>query len=199
MCSTFTTFFLSSDTVSSERDGRCPALKEWGVCPIPAHKCTRDEDCPGNLDKCCITACGRACVNPLYTGCEQQQMEAARRARALGTEGSSVRIPECDNHGDFETIQCDSTSPNCWCVDAAGFEIPGTRAPARSLVNCSDPKPCGAHTCRMLCPHGFSLNKDGCPMCQCYDPCNEIKCPGSLSCELEDVACVKQPCPPIPR
>ncbi|PSN48928.1 hypothetical protein C0J52_03479 [Blattella germanica] len=121
--------------VSAERDGRCPNLKEWGVCPVPAHKCIQDDDCPGNLDKCCSTACNK--------------------------------------EGDFESIQCDAASPNCWCVDAAGYEIPGTRAPARGLVNCSNPKPCGAHTCRMLCPHGFSIDPDGCPRCQCYDPCSK--------------------------
>ena len=63
----------------------------------------------------------------------------------------------------------------------------------------TDPKPCAAHTCRMLCPHGFALDDDGCPKCQCHDPCSEIQCPGALNCELEDVACIKQPCPPVPR
>ncbi|KAJ4448194.1 hypothetical protein ANN_10207 [Periplaneta americana] len=136
---------------------------------------------------------------PIIRGCEQLQNEAFRRARALGTEGSKVRIPTCNNQGDFDPVQCDVASSNCWCVDEAGFEVPGTRASARGLVNCTNPKPCAAHTCRMLCPHGFALDADGCPKCQCYDPCNEVKCPGALSCELEDVACVKQPCPPIPR
>lgn len=63
----------------------------------------------------------------------------------------------------------------------------------------TDPKPCAAHTCRMLCPHGFALDDDGCPRCQCHDPCSEIECPSALRCELEDVTCFKQPCPPIPR
>ena len=73
----------------------------------------------------------------LFIGCEQQQMEAARRARAQGSDGATVRIPACNNEGDFETIQCDLSNSNCWCVDSAGFEIPGTRAQDRSLVNCS--------------------------------------------------------------
>jgi hypothetical protein len=63
----------------------------------------------------------------------------------------------------------------------------------------TDRQPCAAHTCRMLCPHGFVLDDDGCPRCQCHDPCSEIECPSALSCELEDVTCFKQPCPPIPR
>lgn len=63
----------------------------------------------------------------------------------------------------------------------------------------TDPKPCATHTCRMLCPHGFALDDDGCPRCQCYDPCSDTVCPSALRCELEDVTCFKQPCPPIPR
>ncbi|XP_069681934.1 balbiani ring protein 3-like [Periplaneta americana] len=199
LCLVLLLLVVTALAASGEREGRCPALKQWGICPVPARKCMQDEDCPGGEDKCCATACGPSCVKPLYTGCEQLQNEAFRRARALGTEGSKVRIPTCNNQGDFDPVQCDVASSNCWCVDEAGFEVPGTRASARGLVNCTNPKPCAAHTCRMLCPHGFALDADGCPKCQCYDPCNEVKCPGALSCELEDVACVKQPCPPIPR
>lgn len=50
----------------------------------------------------------------------------------------------------------------------------------------------------MLCPHGFSLDKNGCPLCKCRDPCDDIRCPDSLSCHLEDVPCADPPCPPIP-
>jgi hypothetical protein len=71
------------------------------------------------------------------TGCEQLQREASRRARSLGLEGSKVRIPACDKQGDFNPIQCDSATSKCWCVDEVGFEVPGTRAPTRDLVNCT--------------------------------------------------------------
>jgi hypothetical protein len=70
------------------------------------------------------------------------------------------------------------------------------------VAECScvtDLKPCAAHTCRMLCPHGFAVGHDGCPRCQCYDPCSDIKCPGLLSCELENVECIKPPCLPVPK
>ncbi|XP_067012696.2 thyroglobulin [Anabrus simplex] len=183
---------------SGEHGGRCPALLDWNVCPKPAVKCELDRDC-SSTQKCCPTPCGNSCVRPLYTGCEQVQREAERRAKSLGPEGASVRIPKCNSQGDFDEIQCDPQAPRCWCVDEAGFEVPGTRAPARNLVNCTNPKPCGSATCRMLCPHGFALQDDGCPRCECRDPCQDVKCPGSLSCQLEDVACANQPCPPIPR
>ncbi|PNF36509.1 Amyloid beta A4 protein [Cryptotermes secundus] len=185
---------LTALCASEERGGGCPAL----ICPTEAQKCEHDRDCLQD-EKCCATGCGPVCVKPLYTGCEQLQREAYRRARSLGLEGSKIRIPACNKEGDFNPIQCDSATSKCWCVDQEGFEVPGTRAATQDLVNCTDPKPCAAHTCRMFCPHGFALGDDGCPRCQCHDPCSDIKCPGALSCELENVACLKQPCPPIPR
>lgn len=71
------------------------------------------------------------------TGCEQLQREAYRRARSLGLEGSKIRIPACNKEGDFNPIQCDSATSKCWCVDQEGFEVPGTRAATRDLVNCT--------------------------------------------------------------
>lgn len=61
-----------------------------------------------------------------------------------------------------------------------------------------EPKPCAAYTCRMFCPHGFALAQDGCPLCKCRDPCEDIRCPDSLACHLEELACSDPPCPPVP-
>ncbi|XP_046401941.1 uncharacterized protein LOC124167922 [Ischnura elegans] len=190
------------ESASAARGGHCPSLNQWGVCPSPLRPCSADEVCRGR-EKCCMSPCGPACVSPLFTGCEQLRSESLRRARALGGR-HHVRVPTCDEKGAFQKIQCEfndleTEDTPCWCVDAAGFEIPATRAPSMREVNCSNPRPCGGHTCRMLCPYGFELNpEDGCPICQCHDPCAGISCPGSLECQLEESACLSQPCPPIP-
>lgn len=63
---------------------------------------------------------------------------ASRRAKALGVDGKSVRMPRCSKSGSFEPVQCDNEIvSSCWCVDETGFELPGTRAPAAGLVNCT--------------------------------------------------------------
>ena len=36
-------------------------------------------------------------------------------------------IPRCAGDGEFEVVQCHSISGECWCVDKAGLEIPGTK------------------------------------------------------------------------
>lgn len=63
---------------------------------------------------------------------------ASRRAKSLGLDTKNVRMPRCTKTGAFEPIQCDNEIvSSCWCVDETGFELPGTRAPAAALVNCT--------------------------------------------------------------
>ncbi|XP_063831606.1 uncharacterized protein LOC135080813 [Ostrinia nubilalis] len=55
-------FFLQY--ASAELRGRCPA--ESVSCPARATPCGSDDECGEQI--CCSTSCGRACVDPLYTG-----------------------------------------------------------------------------------------------------------------------------------
>ncbi|XP_074036900.1 uncharacterized protein [Leptinotarsa decemlineata] len=179
----------------SDTSSKCPMLTE---CPFRAESCSDDDDCSPDA-VCCKSPCGKVCTKQLFTGCQTLRMAASRRAKALGVETKSLRMPRCNKKGAFEPVQCDNEIvSSCWCVDEAGFELAGTRAPAASLVNCTAPKPCADHTCRMFCPHGFALTEEGCPLCRCRNPCDEINCPKALECHLEDLACADPPCPPIP-
>ena len=126
-------------------------------------------------------------------------METVKRARALQLPDNDINLPACDPvTADFEPVQCDPLTGNCFCVDESGFELAGTRARSLDLVNCSNPKPCAGLLCRMLCPYEFELDDEGCPKCLCRDPCRGIRCPGSQTCQLEELPCAKEPCPPVP-
>ncbi|XP_045484188.1 uncharacterized protein LOC110992009 isoform X1 [Pieris rapae] len=194
---------LCFQQVSAELRGRCPAQES--SCSARATPCSNDDECGEQI--CCNTSCGQACVDPLYTGCENIKLSSERISRALAVENTrsgrrikSLRSPRCRAaDGEFEEIQCDNEIvSSCWCVDPTGFEVPGTRAPAAALVNCTRTASCAAHTCRMLCPLGFELDAHGCPLCKCRDPCSSVTCPGSLSCQLEETPCLRPPCPPVP-
>lgn len=79
---------------------------------------------------------GKVCTFCL--GCQTLRLAASRRAKSLGVETKAVRMPRCNRQGGFEPVQCDNEIvSSCWCVDEAGFERPGTRAPAAALVNCT--------------------------------------------------------------
>ncbi|CAG9859737.1 unnamed protein product [Phyllotreta striolata] len=192
---TFTWKTIAKKESKTEETSKCPMLTE---CPYPQESCTEDEDCRADA-LCCSSPCGKVCTKQLFTGCQTLRMAASRRAKALSVGTPGVRTPRCSKSGGFEPIQCDNEIvSSCWCVDEAGFELAGTRAPAEALVNCTAPKPCADHTCRMFCPYGFSLDKAGCPLCKCRDPCEGVRCPGSLECRLEELACADPPCPPVP-
>jgi len=191
---------LFTAIVTAELEGRCPLSgRNASSCPTEERSddCATDDQCNGE-SICCSDGCRKLCILPVLTSCERQKVETMKRARALQVDENSVSVPKCDQTGDYETIQCDPVTGYCYCVDESGFELGGTRARSLELVNCTKPKPCAGLLCRMLCPYDFELDEEGCPLCQCRDPCRGIKCPGSETCQLEEVACLKEPCPPVP-
>ncbi len=64
-------------------------------------------------------------------------METVKRARALQMTDNDISLPNCDPIGDYEPVQCDPLTGNCFCVDESGFELAGTRARSLELVNCT--------------------------------------------------------------
>ena len=69
--------------------------------------------------------------------CERVRVEAVKRARALNLVDNEISVPSCDPVGEFEKIQCDPLSGNCFCVDESGFEMAGTRARSLEMISCT--------------------------------------------------------------
>lgn len=72
---------------------------------------------------------------PGPTKCEVEQFTA--------TNFGHPYIPSCHRDGAYQAVQCQREGP-CWCVDAQGREVRGTRRPDASL-------PCGGSPARASC------------------------------------------------
>lgn len=184
------------------KEGKCPKIdsRQFGQLNCSdenASQCSADSDCEDE-EKCCSTGCGhQSCVYPVYTGCQQMRSLLLRQSGSLDEPGSAF-IPKCKDSGEFEDVQCHDKIGKCWCVDDLGFELAGTRENSKDLVNCSAARPCAGVLCRMLCPYGFELNSEGCPLCKCRNPCQGIQCPAGQECQLEEIPCAEDVCPPLP-
>ncbi|XP_067895206.1 uncharacterized protein nid2a isoform X2 [Heterodontus francisci] len=77
------------------------------------------------------------------TVCEQQR-DGMQAEFSLGGHRShfGIHVPLCDEQGNFRPLQCHSSTGQCWCVDAWGREIPGTRTlPGNNPPQCALPEP----------------------------------------------------------
>ncbi|KAM4663238.1 nidogen-2 [Discoglossus pictus] len=68
-----------------------------------------------------------------------------RRRSLLGASGPRPRglyIPDCDEEGNYNPLQCHGSTGYCWCVQKNGEEVPGTRTPPGSASpRCGVPEP----------------------------------------------------------
>ncbi|CAJ0929008.1 unnamed protein product, partial [Mesorhabditis belari] len=156
-------------------------------------ECVVNEECP-QLQLCCNVGFGRkACTSShLTTPC----LHARGAAQSLAVFNPNYHVPTCDSEGAFELIQ--SVHNLRWCVDEMGNEIPGTRTMGR-VPRCRLPRSCRIMPCDKKCPVGLRLDVDGCPLCECLDPCQEVVCRKGHHCSLVSVQCTTERCPPVPR
>uniref|UniRef100_A0A8C3EU62 Nidogen 2 n=1 Tax=Corvus moneduloides TaxID=1196302 RepID=A0A8C3EU62_CORMO len=80
---------------------------------------------------------GEVPAPPRLTPCQHERMYP-REVPPLG----DGHVPQCDEQGQYRPLQCHGSSGHCWCVDAAGQEIAGTRtAPGTTPPRCGSPEP----------------------------------------------------------
>ncbi|XP_047191074.1 thyroglobulin isoform X2 [Scophthalmus maximus] len=92
----------------------------------------------------CIT-CILVCGPELLQGkASEYQLESETRSkcellRAVAVAEQQGGIPQCTEGGRFRPVQCSGRGHECWCVDAKGQEVVGTRTNS-SAPHC--PSPC---------------------------------------------------------
>ncbi|XP_028326228.1 thyroglobulin [Gouania willdenowi] len=73
----------------------------------------------------------------------EYQLEAEPLSRCEALRGVSANqgtdIPQCTEDGRFRPVQCSGRSQQCWCVDAEGQEVKGTRTNNSVIPHCASP------------------------------------------------------------
>ncbi|XP_060058359.1 thyroglobulin [Erinaceus europaeus] len=103
----------------------------------------------------CVDADGREVAGSRQPGrpsaclsfCQLQRQHVLLSGYLNGT--STSYLPQCGESGGYAAVQCDPRRGRCWCVDAEGMEVYGTRQPG-TPARC--PRGCEIRSRRLL--HG---------------------------------------------
>lgn len=72
------------------------------------------------------------------SACQHKRAILEHQAHETGIPARQLYLPQCrDEDGSFESIQCHPVTRQCWCVDSAGDELPGTRASPNVQPSCA--------------------------------------------------------------
>ncbi|XP_077023848.1 thyroglobulin [Tamandua tetradactyla] len=82
---------------------------------------------------------------------------------------ATAHVPQCQGTGAYEPVQCDAWQGQCWCVDAEGMEVYGTRQLGRP-ARC--PKSCEIRNRRIL--HG--VGEQSPPQCSADGEFLPVQC-----------------------
>lgn len=66
----------------------------------------------------------------------ERERTPCERHRESAQDGAGRYVPQCDEHGAYESTQCHARIGQCWCVDADGQELPNTRTGPGSTPLC---------------------------------------------------------------
>ncbi|XP_070690875.1 thyroglobulin [Pempheris klunzingeri] len=117
----------------------------------------------------CILVC---CPELLQGKASEYQLESetltpCESLRAVAVAKQQGDIPQCGEDGRFRPVQCSGRGQECWCVDAEGQEVTGTRSNS-SAPHC--PSPCQQQSVLRCSPSGLfeSVQCDS-SSCWCVD------------------------------
>ncbi|XP_044149630.1 thyroglobulin [Bufo gargarizans] len=76
---------------------------------------------------CFVCIISAACATIAEYQLDSQPLLPCELAREKALTAGAPYIPQCSEEGLYRNIQCDRNGATCWCVDADGAEVPGSR------------------------------------------------------------------------
>ncbi|NXG62928.1 NID2 protein, partial [Hemiprocne comata] len=112
----------------------------------PCHPAATCYNTPGSFSCQCQPGydgdgfqCTHEGMTQRLTPCQHDQMYPRAVLPGPSPVGDG-HVPQCDEDGGYRPLQCHGSTGHCWCVDAAGQEIAGTRtAPGSTPPRCGTP------------------------------------------------------------
>ncbi|KAM9782560.1 thyroglobulin [Neosynchiropus ocellatus] len=139
----------------------------------------------------CILLC---CPTLLHAKASEYQLESDSVSQCEALRGAGgQQTPHCTADGNFRSVQCSRQNQECWCVDARGQEVAGTRT-SGSALHC--PTPCQLQSVLQCSPSGlfeqiqcdssrgqcWCVDQDGMELYGTRQNGRPARCPGS--CEV---------------
>ncbi|XP_066570664.1 thyroglobulin [Amia ocellicauda] len=127
---------ISDYQLESQSLSQCELLRDKGLVEggdyIP--QCLgdgrfRNVQCNADGSWCwCVNAEGAEIPNSKQNGSAVHCLSSCQQHRQrVFLSGAVELLPQCSDSGEYESVQCDAAQSQCWCVDAEGTEVYGTR------------------------------------------------------------------------
>jgi len=154
------------------------------ICPEILFRCPEPELKDIDLKKCRIITpqdiCGCQTGCPSYDCSNTNDLSTCLIEYNNSPQMPGSFVPQCDNDGNYKSMQCHGSIGSCWCSDTDGNEIDNTRTMCRGNCNLNE----------AICQSVQNNN-----VCRTDDDChNDQFCRISSSQLRRPCECIKAPC-----